>query len=57
MKFRLGRMYADSWPWERNRYDGNRHILSWFMFRIAQLFPGREIRLGRQSWRFDKDDS
>jgi hypothetical protein len=42
-------------PWDINPYSGKRHILGWFMWRIAERFPGREIRLpfGRSSWRVD----
>jgi hypothetical protein len=48
-----------AWPWTVNPYSGRRHVVSWFMFRIAELFPGREIRLpfGHSTWKVTNDDS
>ena len=53
---KLGPMHSDIWPW--TKIDGRRHVLSWFMFRLCQLFPGRTFTLptrgGSQSWRYDR---
>lgn len=39
MKFRLGPMHSEIWPW--TKIEGQRHVRSWFIFRLCQLFPGR----------------
>lgn len=46
---------SGDWPWRKNPYSGKRHVLDWFMWRIAARFPGRWIRLGSRGWRIDNE--
>lgn len=46
-------------PWDINPYSGKRHIVSWFMWRIAERWPfrGHAIRLpfGHTTWKVTDD--
>jgi hypothetical protein len=45
------------WPWSINPYSGRRHVLDWFMWRVATRFKGHPVRLpfGTTTWMVTDD--